>query len=110
MTNHTPTPWYHRIDFNQVGSIENGDGKIIAQVQSYESGDHARRDVDAAHIVHCVNLHDGLVTLVAELADDLEAEIEARRRGELPRRIERDLSIVKQARAVLAKAKGKTDE
>jgi len=41
-------------------------------------------------------------TVMKELADDLESEIEARRSGELDRRIERDLIVVREARALLA--------
>ena len=37
-----------------------------------------------------------------ELAADLESEIESRRSGELDRRIERDLIVVREARALLA--------
>ena len=37
-----------------------------------------------------------------ELADDLESEIENRRSGDLDRRIERDLIVVREARALLA--------
>lgn len=40
--------------------------------------------------------------LVDDLATDLENEIENRRTGELPRRIERDLEIVREARRMLA--------
>jgi hypothetical protein len=39
--------------------------------------------------------------ILAMCADDLEEEIEARRAGELPRRIERDLHTVRLARAAL---------
>jgi len=37
-----------------------------------------------------------------ELSDDLESEIESRRSSEIDRRIERDLIVVKEARALLA--------
>jgi hypothetical protein len=46
-----------------------------------------------------------LRTLLKECADDLETEIEARRSGELPRRIERDLEPVRKARAALKETK-----
>jgi len=39
-----------------------------------------------------------------ELAADLESEIENRRSGDLDRRIERDLIVVREARALLAEA------
>ena len=40
-------------------------------------------------------------TTMKELADDLESEIESRRSGDLDRRIERDLIVVKEARVLL---------
>jgi hypothetical protein len=40
-------------------------------------------------------------TVMKELADDLESEIENRRSGDLDRRIERDLIVVKEARVLL---------
>ncbi len=40
-------------------------------------------------------------TVMKELADDLESEVEARRSGDLERRIERDLIVVKEARVLL---------
>ena len=40
-------------------------------------------------------------TTMKELADDLESEIESRRSGDLDRRIERDLIVVKEARMLL---------
>lgn len=42
-----------------------------------------------------------LERVLREATDDLEAEIEARRPGELDRRIENDLDIVREARALL---------
>ena len=41
-------------------------------------------------------------TVMEELAADLESEIENRRSGDLDRRIERDLIVVREARALLA--------
>ena len=40
-------------------------------------------------------------TVMKELADDLESEVENRRSGDLDRRIERDLIVVKEARVLL---------
>jgi hypothetical protein len=40
-------------------------------------------------------------TVMKELAADLESEVESRRSGELDRRIERDLIVVKEARVLL---------
>jgi len=42
-----------------------------------------------------------LEALVKELADDLESEIEGRRSSELDRRIDRDLTVVREARQLL---------
>ena len=49
-----------------------------------------------------VKLEDAL----RECSDDLESEIEARRPGELDRRIENDLDIVREARALLTQEEG----
>jgi len=47
-----------------------------------------------------------LEPIVEELANDLESEVEARRPGELDRRIDRDLVIVKEARDALSRSNG----
>jgi hypothetical protein len=47
---------------------------------------------------------EGWRELMTALADDLDAEINARSDGELPRRIERDLKLVRRARAMLTSA------
>ena len=47
-----------------------------------------------------------LLEALQECADDLEAEIQARADGELPRRIARDKATVRRARAAIAKALG----
>ena len=46
------------------------------------------------------------LTMLKECADELEAEIQGRAIGELPRRIKRDMETVERARNVLALAKG----
>lgn len=55
----------------------------------------------AAELAHRDQRISKLAEKLRELADDLESEIEARRVGELPRRIERDLGLVREARALL---------
>jgi len=47
-----------------------------------------------------------LERVLREATDDLESEIEARRPGELDRRIENDLDIVREARALLTQEGG----
>lgn len=59
-TTHTPTPWYINIRTRSC-SIESGD-------RDYEVADHVG-DVDAVHIVRCVNAHDALVAALAEFLD-----------------------------------------
>ncbi len=49
---------------------------------------------------------EALKSALTECADDLEAEVNARASGELPRRIERDLEPVRKARALLAQPAG----
>jgi len=55
----------------------------------------------AAYIRELEGENERLRAALKECADDLEAEVEARRSGELPRRIERDLAPVREARALL---------
>lgn len=45
---------------------------------------------------------DALAEALRECANDLETEIQARAKGELPRRIDRDMEAVRNARAALA--------
>lgn len=47
-----------------------------------------------------------LLHALAECADDLASEIHARASGDLPRRIERDMSAVYAARALIDKVHG----
>jgi hypothetical protein len=75
----------------------------------------AERDAGNAALVNVARLMDSvskaeaeverLRALLKECADDLETEIEARRSGGLPRRIERDLEPVRKARAALKETK-----
>lgn len=73
--------------------------------------DEARADVNAAHALGRFLLEKAeaasleregkMEALVKELADDLEAEIQARAGNDLPRRIERDMEPVRRARTAL---------
>lgn len=64
--------------------------------------------------VECINLATEqyqarvrvLEELLAECADDIEAEVEAKRGSVLPRTTERDLDIVRRARTALASMTG----
>lgn len=53
---------------------------------------------------------EALAVALADCADDLEAEVEARRGTVLDRTMERDLASVKAARAALATHRGETDD
>lgn len=46
--------------------------------------------------------NEALAALLTQCSDDLESEVEARRGGDVPRRIERDLEPVRKARELLA--------
>lgn len=59
-----------------------------------------------ADISEAADLITELVDALWECADDLEAEIEAKRGSVLERTTERDLASVRKARAALAKAGG----
>lgn len=49
---------------------------------------------------------DEVRDVITELADEIEAEVEARRGAVLPRITERDLEPVRRARALLTKLEG----
>ena len=49
-----------------------------------------------------VSVPESWRSTMKELSDDLESEIESRRSSEIDRRVERDLIVVKEARALLA--------
>jgi len=73
------------------------------------SSGHASRQVDVAlACAYCGGAEKQAVSVpqqwrdtMEELAADLESEIENRRSGDLDRRIERDLIVVKEARVLL---------
>lgn len=63
-TNYTPTPWKTKFDIEcQWHEILGADGKHIAGVSSARSWEENK--ANAAHIVHCVTLHDELVAMLA---------------------------------------------
>jgi len=112
MTNATPGPVTNgTIDPAHYGPI----GDAARHIASYCEG-RARVHVYTAafdtltawntRIEAAPPVQSELVEALRQVTDDLEAEIEGRRDGELPRRIERDLDIVRKARALLAKATG----
>lgn len=60
-----------------------------------------RVTVQTADVRWLLERHTALVGMLKQVTDDLEAEIEGRSSGELPRRIERDLSVVRDARELI---------
>lgn len=87
----TPGPW---------GSViaSWGDNGVCFEIEGIQS-------INAAD-AHLIAAAPELYEIVERLACDLEAEIQHRAPGELPRRIERDMAVVYEARAMLAKARG----
>lgn len=65
-TKHTPTPW------KTLGSdqIMDGNGETICLALSYIEDKKLPQLENAAHIVKCVNLHDGFIELVKSLLSD----------------------------------------
>ena len=120
MSGHTPGPWAvsaylssrpDQIRKNYVSAADgiNGNWRLFVT-----EGPDA--EANAARIVACVNACEGLAdpSVVSELVtalecvtDDLEAEIEDRRGSVLQRTLDRDLEAVHQARAAIAKARGR---
>jgi hypothetical protein len=80
----------------------------MQQAREYVANAHSGKEaapaaiIDSdARIAQLESENARLREILAMCADDLEEEIEARRAGELPRRIERDLHTVRLARAAL---------
>lgn len=66
---HTPTPW----KVYQFGGVQIGQedtGEAICSMW----GDKSEGDANAAHIVKCVNMHDGLVEALRRLKQECEAD------------------------------------
>ncbi|KXS55169.1 MAG: hypothetical protein AWU57_424 [Marinobacter sp. T13-3] len=76
------------------------------EVQQQVSGLQAERDELRQQLQQAEARVAELEPIVEELANDLESEVEARRPGELDRRIDRDLVIVKEARDALSRSNG----
>ena len=80
--------------------------KLLAEIR-FACGDNGKRMQD--ELVQYAELYrqaesvpEAWRSTMKELSDDLESEIESRRSSEIDRRIERDLIVVKEARALLA--------
>jgi hypothetical protein len=99
---HTKGPWIHQrctdsdsvFDHEVMGAYENGHRKLVGEFQN---------EPDAI-MAACA---PELVEVLQRVADSLEAEIQHRASGELPRRIRRDMEDVWAARDLIAKALGK---
>jgi len=79
VTKHSPTPW-RVIRFGIGGPciVEGSDDgfRFIASPTSRNTDpavERQQQDVDAAHIVKCVNHHDELVAALGDLVDDYRA-------------------------------------
>lgn len=85
---HTPTPWQHR---TAIGIVD-GDNELIAD--TYKSPYALDAIIaNAAHIVHCVNVHDQLVAALrlvdeklghkfnSELSDIVDEALAAAEKG-----------------------------
>lgn len=80
------------------------DAHAAANVRAMRIAIKQRARELAASPAQAVSVPDGWREIVDELATDLSNEIESRMSTELPRRIERDLDVVRRARAMLAAA------
>lgn len=84
---HTPTPWYFQGATNSIRSESNGggvkgqrgpDGRkpfCIAKIPTRTMKDNpcsSEMKANAAHIVKCVNAHDGLVEVLGEVAEYMD--------------------------------------
>lgn len=86
----------------ECSDAEDEAGRLEEELQKeHDEIDRLRAEVEAK-AGKIQSLRDSL----AECADDLETEVNARASGEVPRRIERDLEPVRKARALLAQPAG----
>jgi len=61
---HTPTPWEVQ---DEIGIVDYENGGLISVVDNFKCGTSIpgdEREANAAHIVKCVNAHDGLVEVL----------------------------------------------
>jgi hypothetical protein len=80
------------------------DGNNAELLTVCSGGLTGRRVWQAEECARLIAAAPELLELLRQVTDDLEAEIEGRRAGELPRRIERDLEVVRKARAAITRA------
>jgi hypothetical protein len=101
----TPLPWYAN-GFNIKSGLATGRGNRIIIVTAKDLGlfgTAAERDANAAYIVTACNAYPGLVAALEAVTDSLEAELLAKGTYDVPRKMDRDMADVRQARAALAK-------
>jgi glutaredoxin-related protein len=85
---------------NSRGKTMSDNGKSYALYKALQENEQLRARLTKHE--QAVSVPQQWRDTMAELAADLEIEIESRRSGELDRRIERDLIVVREARALLA--------
>ena len=98
----SPRPWIIRPRCDGALDIVNDSG-CIAHVTRFESGKFITGGVseaNAAHIVRCVNAHDGLVEALEALSFTFAVEVTAA--GHFS---DLNMKLIEQARAALAAAK-----
>ena len=76
---HTPTPWKAPLGRGKTPRfhIQTTAGYQIASTPELKHGlfaDNEAHEANAAHIVKCVNAHDGLVAFVKQIVDRFERE------------------------------------
>jgi hypothetical protein len=79
---------------------------LRAKSVDYNASDYLASLDASAHVSALIKRERVLREALRQCADALEMEIEARRAGEVPHRIELDLEVVRRARAALALCEG----
>ena len=92
----SPRPWY-KIKTEQIYCGK--EGQVVCD---------CLKDADSAHVVHCVNMHDELVTALEGLVDEEECRYD--HHGNCQTHAVNNPCEMEVARKALAKAKGETSK
>jgi len=110
----SPRPWRKDPEQPNYGDILDSTGEAVIWC-SCDCGGMSLGEIDEIHILHCVNLHDDLVTAlekVIDIVDNTHEDWYERRKGlevdlvKLQDDYREDYNTVIKAKATLAKARG----
>lgn len=105
MSKHTPTPWYYDGEDMDSEAAASWDGNGYEIFSKDKDGNVTNgiaggipEEANAAHIVHCVNMHEELVEALTWMMDKAPHPADKNQKHN-------DVQMAKKTRAILAKAK-----